>query len=118
MGALDAAVRLNASLDEVAAALAAPDADALLTAEAGLASALAELGVSTDAGPADRARIAAEVARARATLARCRVLGAAISDATRIALVAQGRAADYTRSGGPTPAPAGEARGRRLQARL
>ncbi|MDH4067185.1 MAG: hypothetical protein OEW19_22520 [Acidobacteriota bacterium] len=119
MGALDAAVRLNASLDEVAAALVAPDADALLSAEAGLASVLAELSDPPTAGDDDPARVAAEVAQARATLARCRILGAAIADASRIALVVQGHTADYTRTGGPTSATTADGtRGNRLRARL
>jgi len=118
MGALDAAARLNASLDEVAAALAAPDAEALLAAEAGLVAALDGLRLPADAAPGERAALAAAVARARATLARCRILGTALADATRIALAAQGRAADYGPSGGPMPVPASGTRGRHVRARL
>lgn len=117
MGALDAAVRLTASLDEVAAALAAPDADALLAAEAGLASALAGLGEPFDEVPGDRARLAAELIRARATLARCRILGSSIADTTHIALAAQGHLSDYSRSGAVAP-PTGSTRGHRLRTRL
>ena len=117
MGSFDATVRLNTSLDEVAAALAAPDADALLAAEGGLASALAELSGPITADPADRARLATELARARAALARCRILGAAMADTARIALAAQGVMADYSRSGAPSGA-AGDSRGRRLRTRF
>lgn len=118
MGALDAALRLNASLDEVAAALAAPDADALLAAEAGLAAALTAFTSLPSAGPDDRHPIAAEVVRARATLVRCRVLGAAIADMTRITLAAQGHSTDYGPSGEPVHDRTGDIRGHRLRARL
>ena len=40
-----------------------------------------------------------EVIQARAALARCRVLGAAASDAAMLSLAAQGRAAGYSRAG-------------------
>lgn len=116
MGALDAALRVNASLDEVAAALAAPDADALLAAETGLAAALAGLDLSVPASAADRAHVRDLVLRARATLARCQVLGSALSDAARLSLAAQGHSSDYGRSGAEAPAAA--ARGQRLRARL
>ncbi len=118
MGALDAAVRLNASLDEIAAALGVPDADALLAAETGLAAALADLHLAPKAALDERAALAAEVARARATLARCRILGSAIADVTRITLAARGQTADYSRSGEPAHDPAGDIRGRRLRTRL
>jgi hypothetical protein len=116
MDARDAALRLNASLDEVAAALAVPDADALLAAESGLAAVLA--GVTGHIlASGDRTGLAAEITRARATLARCRVLGASLADAARLALGAQGRAADYRRSGELTEA-AHDTRGRGLRTRL
>jgi hypothetical protein len=117
MGALDAAVRLGASLDEVAAALAAPDAAALLAAEAGLAATLADLRVPPGGAQPDP-ELAAAVARARATLARCRVLGASLADVTRLTLAGSGYGSEY----GPSGQPAHEAgvglRGHRLRARL
>jgi hypothetical protein len=118
MGTLAAAIRLNASLEEVAAALAAPDADRLLLAEAGLASALDALGNTGSVAGDERRQLAAEVARARAALTRCRILGAALADAARIALAAQGHASDYDRSGGRSRAVPPSARGHHLQARL
>ena len=96
---LDAALRLRASLDSVAGALALPDVTALLAAEAGLAAALADLGPVRMVDPADRAAIAAELVQARAALARCRILGASASDAATLALAAQGKAAGYNRAG-------------------
>lgn len=96
---LDATLRLRASLDLVAGALAWPDATALLAAEAGLASALADLGAVRHVDPADRAAIVAELIQARAALARCRVLGASASDAATLSLAAQGKAAGYDRGG-------------------
>jgi len=97
--ALDAALRFRASLDSVAGALALPDETALLAAESGLASALADLGSIRHVDPADRAPIAAELKRARAALARCRVLGASACDAATLSLAAQGKAAGYDRAG-------------------
>jgi hypothetical protein len=117
MGTLDAAARLNASLDEVAAALSAPDADALVGAEAGLASALAELSRHLHGGTDDRARLVGEVARARGTLARCRILGASLADAARLTLHAHGHGDGYGRSGEPAREAAG-IRGHRLRTRL
>lgn len=96
---LDAALRLRASLDMVAGALALPDETALLAAESGLAAALADLGSVRHVEPTDRAAIAAELQQARATLARCKILGASMSDATTLALAAQGKAAGYNRGG-------------------
>lgn len=96
---LAAALRLRASLDSVAGALAWPDVTGLLMAESGLASALADLGSVKRVDPADRAAVAAELIHARAALARCRILGASASDATTLSLAAQGKAAGYNRSG-------------------
>jgi hypothetical protein len=96
---LDAALRLRASLDTVAGALALPDETALLAAESGLATALADLGSVRHVDPADRMAIAAELRQARAALARCKILGASMSDATTLSLAAQGKAAGYDRGG-------------------
>jgi len=113
---LAATLRLRASLDEVAAALAWPDAAALLAAESRLAAALIELGSVRTVAPADRSGIAIELIRARAALARCRVLGAAAGDVSALALAAQGRATGYNRNG--ATAPRGAMRGSGLKARL
>ncbi len=113
---LDATLRLRASLDSVAGALAWPDAAALVAAESGLAAALADLGTVRVVDPADRAAIVAELLRARAALARCRVLGAAASDAAMLSLAAQGKAAGYDRAGVTTSR--GALRGAGLKATL
>lgn len=118
MDALEAAVRLNASLGELAAALAAPDADRLMAAEAGLAAALAAVPSLDSATPADRARVRAEVAQARSTLARCRILGASLVDTTRITLAASGHGGEYGRSGEPAPGVPAGSRGHHVRARL
>lgn len=114
---LDAALRLRASLDSVAGALALPDETALLAAESGLAAALADLGSIRQIDPADRVAIAAELQQARAALARCRILGASMSDATTLSLVAQGKAAGYNR-GGMTAVPRASVSGTGLRATL
>lgn len=111
---LDAALRLRASLESVAGALAVPDVAALLAAEAGLAAALADLGSVRRVEPADRVAIAAELTHARAALARCRVLGASASDVATLALSAQGKAAGYDRAG--VTASRGALRGAALKA--
>jgi hypothetical protein len=114
---LAAALRLRASLDSVAGALALPDESALLAAESGLAAALADLGSVRQVDPADRAAIAAELQQARAALARCKILGASLSDAATLSLAAQGKAAGYNR-GGMTAAPRAAVRGAGLRATL
>jgi hypothetical protein len=96
---IDAILHLRASLDAVAAALAEPDVAQLTAAEASLAEALTEVGSIRGVERADRHLLAAEVIRARAALQRCRVLGAAATDATRATLAAQGRTDSYGRSG-------------------
>lgn len=115
MSTLAAAARLNASLDEVAAALARPDADALAAAEGGLAAALDEFTGELVVEPQERVLVAASVARARATLARCRVLGASLADTARLTLAANGSA--YGPDGDPAE-PAVAIRGHRLRTRL
>lgn len=117
MRALDATVRLTTSLEGVAAALSAPDAEALLGAEAGLAAALADLQAHLHTSIADRGALRAEATKAMAALARCRVLGASLSDASRLSLAAQGQGASYDRSGGPAPETP-DPRGHRLRTRL
>jgi hypothetical protein len=117
MGALDAAVRLGASLDEVAAALAAPDADALLAAEAGLAAVLADVR-DIPAGAHTDPDLAAAVSRARATLGRCRVLGASLADAADLTLAVNGNGSEYGRCGRPAHDAGADMRGHSLRARL
>lgn len=112
----DAPARLAQVLDEMAAALAAPDADALLAVEERLTAVLAELASMPAIAAGERPHLAESVAQARTALARCQVLGAALNDAARLSLDAQGLASQYERSGGHVPAPT--SRGHRLHARL
>lgn len=91
------AARLAAALEAVASALSAPDNSALMAAEQKLAAALAELNHVTAVASGDRAAIAVELTRARAALARCRILGAAAADVVQAALAAQGCLGGYDR---------------------
>jgi hypothetical protein len=77
---LDALTRLNAALGDLAHALLAGDAPAVLAAEAPIAAALELVAGAQPTPAADRARLAEEVQRARLTLARCRALGASITE--------------------------------------
>lgn len=117
MAVLDATARLNASLDEVAAALARPDADALLAAESGLAAALDDLEGPCAIAPEDCGAVAAALMRARATLARCRVLGASLADAARLTLAVNGGGSGYGPDGDANE-PAAAVRGHRLRTRV
>lgn len=89
------ASRLAAALEAVARALSTPDNSALMAAEQGLAAALADLGHVTTVASNERAAIAAELTRARAALARCRILGSSAADVVQAALAAQGRSGGY-----------------------
>ena len=100
---LEATQRLRASLDIVAAALASPDAGALLAAESDLALAVTDAGNIRGIDRADYNALGAELILARAALSRCRFLGAMATDATRATLAAQGRSGSYGRSGVSTP---------------
>lgn len=93
--------RLRTALEAVAAALSSPDEPALMAAEAGLASALAEVAAIRTVRPAERLSLAREVAQARAALMRCRILGAAALDTVHATLVSQGRAPGYDRAAMP-----------------
>lgn len=112
----DAAARLAGVLEEMAAAFAAPDADALLALEGRLTAVLTDLASSPAVAAGDEPGLAESVARARTALARCQVLGAALDDAARLSLEALGVSSQYERSGGHIPAPT--SRGHRLHARL
>ncbi|OFW46047.1 MAG: hypothetical protein A3J29_18990 [Acidobacteria bacterium RIFCSPLOWO2_12_FULL_67_14b] len=98
---LDVACRLGSALDAVAAALASADVTALVKAEEGLAGAVANMGGANAVELGERTALFVELARARAALARCRILGAAAVDAVQATLVVQGRSGDYDRSAMP-----------------
>ncbi len=93
--AIALAARLAAALEAVASALSSPDDSALLAAEERLAAALADLGGVAAVASGERAAFATELARARAALARCRILGTAAADVVQAALAAQGRSGGY-----------------------
>ena len=92
-----AAVRLRASLETLAGALAGVQLDALLASETDLADALSEIGRLTPDPSWDRGSTARELAAARATLTRCRRLGSTLGDVVKISLAAQGRGVGYGR---------------------
>ena len=95
--ALQSAEALRQALDLVGDALASPDLEGLLRGEAAIERALADLPSTLDVPAAERAGIRTELEQARAALMRCRRLGAALTDFTRVTLEAQGRAAGYGR---------------------
>jgi hypothetical protein len=116
---LSAAEKLTLSLEAVAGALAAADTVGLLAAEECLSLALADISRVRAVGAHERGAVAYELGRAKATLARCRVLGQSLSDATQATLLALGISADYERSGARMPDAAGVvARGSALKARM
>ncbi len=117
------AAGLRTALDQLAAAMAGGDIDAVLAAESALQAATeppphaaAAGGLATVvADPASRARLLNEIAGARAALARCRVLGAGAARLVDVTLAALGGAPSYGRHG------AGPSRGlprRGLEARV
>lgn len=115
MSAVHATARLTASLQAIAAALASPDAEALLAGEAALAGAIDEARAAASHPCADRDVLLEAVQQARAALTRCRSLGHTASDLvhTLLALDADGH---YDGLGGVVAAAA--PRGARLHARL
>jgi len=114
MTAVDATARLTASLQAIAAALASPDSDALLAAEAGLAAAIGDARAAAAQGCADRAALRQAIERARAALARCRALGHSAGELVHDLLALQ---ADGHYDGLGVIAAAAP-RGARLRARL
>lgn len=105
--ALTAAARLREALDATATALATPNLDALLAAEAALTDAFAELSfLRTQAGATHLSAEASatadaspgirdELLAAQAALLRARRLGGSLSDVVRLSLQAHGHAAGY-----------------------
>lgn len=114
--ALIAVDRLRTALEAVASALSRADTTALVNAETGLQSALAAFGAVGEVPPRDRPSVAWEIGRARAALARCRLLGRSPAEVLRATLAARGLDPGYDRSGGTPPGPA--PRGGALKARL
>jgi hypothetical protein len=100
-------VRLRAALDEVGDALSAASLDRLLGVEPELALALES--VSRLTGAPRHPEFRAEVESIKASLLRCRRLGAALQDVTRISLDPSG-SRGYGR-GGLAPSPVVERAG-------
>lgn len=72
------------ALQEVADALASADLDRLLAAEAGLSTALWQLGVTSPLEDEGRQGLRDAIDRAYAMLLRCRRLGAGLTSFTRL----------------------------------
>ena len=86
---------LRQRLDETATALARADLGGLVSCEAQLQTALAALA-STWPISGDRAQLAAELEQLRASVSRCRRLGASMNDFLRISLDGIGEPATHT----------------------
>jgi hypothetical protein len=99
---LEAARRLRAALDRTGDALLAARLDDLLAAERELADPRAAWPAGTAIGGDHRAPLAAETDRLRASLARCRRLGATLA-AIAGASAGPGWARDYDRRGTERP---------------
>lgn len=90
-----AAARLRAALDATANALAVPNLDGLLAAEAALTDAFAELSFLRTLDEEQRRGLRDELLAAQAALLRARRLGGSLGDVVRISLQAHGHAAGY-----------------------
>lgn len=78
---------LTSSLDALSEALASGQPDAVLSAEAPLAAALARVAAAMqESSPVDRARVRALVRDARIALLRCRALGQSAEQLARVLL--------------------------------
>jgi len=106
---------LRRALEGLATALAGRDAGAVLAHEGVLHELVAMSTTSSRAATAADPALAADLAAARAALARCRALGAAHADMTRVTLDVLGRGVGYSRHGAGAPR---SPRGRDLHARV
>lgn len=116
---IDAPARARAlrhALEGLAGALMAGDVTAVLGQEAVLSAALnAPSHASHDDHPEDQLAMVRDLTAARAALARCRALGAASADLTRVTLEALAGPGAYSRQGAEAPR---SPRGRDLHARV
>lgn len=110
---LTAAARLRAAIDATASALAQPDLEALLTAEAALTGAFAELSFLRTLDEDQRQVVHDELLAARAALVRARRLGGSLGDFVRLSLQARGQSTGYD----PTRMTAATLTGRGFQTR-
>jgi hypothetical protein len=90
-----AASRLRAALEATATALARPRLEALLSAEAALSAAIAELPTILTLDADERQSARDELFVAKAALLRCRRLGSALSGFVRLSLDARGQGIGY-----------------------
>lgn len=97
--AVVAVAALGRALDAVTAALASGSAAGLSATESGLAAAIADVSRIASVAPDDRPRLLVELARARATLNRCRIVGTAIASVIDGCLGVRGLFNTYDRSG-------------------
>jgi hypothetical protein len=109
-----AAARLRAALDATAAALAAPNLDALLAAEGALSDAFADLSYLRTLDDVRRRAVRDDLLAAQSALLRARQLGASLGDVVRISLQAHGQASGYD----PARAAAATLAGRGFQTRV
>jgi hypothetical protein len=92
-----AAVRLRTALEALAESLASVNLGSLLACETELADALSEIDRCRPDASWDRTATARELAAARATITRCRRLGATLLDVVRLTLASQGHTGGYGR---------------------
>ncbi len=106
---VDATEQLCVVLERIAAALVRLDNEALLAAEAELASLVGTFDDVAPAGVPDRALLEAQVRRGRAALMRCHRLGTSFTAIARARLAGRSTFDTYTRIGavadsrGPSP---------------
>jgi hypothetical protein len=101
--AVVAVVALGRALDALIAALTSGSAADLLTTEAGLSRAIADVARVASIAACDQPQLRAELTRARATLHRCRVVGTAVAGAIDGCLAARGLSNTYDRAGSFRP---------------
>jgi len=89
------ASRLRAAVEETAAALAVADLDRLLAADIALQAALAQRPSTSTVDPALQPFVRRELEAARTALARCRRLGAGLTDFVRLSFDARGQWPGY-----------------------
>lgn len=112
---LDQARRLHEVLEALAAALGRGDASAVLASEPALQAVVEAVGRADTLAAEERAATVDELQRARSALARCRAIGAATADLTRVTVDALGGAGCYSRRGAGRPRAL---RGRDFHARV
>ncbi len=115
-GAITAIRHVRAALDSLGSALADANLERLLRVESALEEAVSRLAAHDAAFPEDRHTVATELAAMAGSLARCRVLGQALTDAIAIFAHARGDTGNYDRDGRERSTRAGARRS--LEARV